>query len=83
MTAINNAGVSLASQLGLLTELLAEHKPPAARKQLKLLWEKWIGSTYKDGLVAAPVQRGASAAPAARLSTGQVATPLRLDSPRD
>ena len=37
--------------------------------------------TYEDGLVAAPVQMGAVAAPAARLSTGQAATPP--DSPRE
>ena len=47
-----------------------EHEPPAAREELKRLWKQWIESTHKDGLVAAPVQTKASAAPAARLSTG-------------
>ena len=61
--------------------LLAELEPPAARQGLKPLLGKRIKLTYEDGLVAAPLQMGAVAAPAARLSTGQAATPP--DSPLD
>ena len=69
-TAITNAGASLAvlaPRLGFLNGLLAELELPAAREELKRLWTKWIEKTYydRDGLVAAPVQTGAVAAPAA------------------
>ena len=37
VTVFNNAGASLASRLGLLKGLLAEHEPPAAREELKRL----------------------------------------------
>ncbi len=80
VTAIKNAGASLAMRLGFLNALLAEHAPPPARAELKRLWAQWIEKTYEDGLVSTPLQTGAVAAPAARLSMGQAETPS--DSPR-
>ena len=67
VTAINNSGASLAPGLVDWIACLAGDTCCTSRTQADM--KNWIESTYEDGLVAAPVQTGASASPAARLAT--------------
>jgi len=63
--AAQNADVPLKSRSDFLAELLSEHERPAASKQLKELWHKWIESKYRGRNGSSASHDNGSACPGA------------------